>query len=47
MNNIPKEIYLNLSEIEPNEDFLIEEPYITWSKEKVNDNDIKYVLSDK
>ena len=41
MKNTPKEIYLNFEE--HGEDFK-DHDQITWSEEKINENDIKYVL---
>ena len=44
MKNIPKVIYLNLEE--KGEDFK-DHSQITWSEERINDNDIQFVLSDQ
>ena len=43
MKNIPKVIYLNFEE--RGEDFK-EHAEITWSEERINDSDIRFVLSD-
>ena len=43
MKNIPKVIYLNFEE--RGEDFK-DHTQTTWSEEKINDNDIRFVLSD-
>ena len=50
--NIPKEIYLQISDDCDTDDFLKEtkivgdegEVGITWCEDKINDNDIRYVL---
>ena len=43
MKNIPKVIYLNFEE--RGEDFK-DHAEITWSEERINDSDIRFVLSD-
>lgn len=43
MKNIPKVIYLNLEE--RGEDFK-DHTEITWSEERINDSDVRFVLSD-
>lgn len=43
MKNTPKEIYLNFEERW--EDFK-DHSQITWSEERINDSDIRFVLSD-
>jgi len=44
MKNIPKEIWLQVGDCESCNDFnkLSE---VTWYTDKINDNDIKYILS--
>ena len=47
--NIPKEIYLQISDDCDTDDFLKEtkiagDAGITWCEDKINDNDIRYVL---
>ena len=43
MKNIPKVIYLNFEE--RGKDFK-DHAEITWSEERINDNDIRFALSD-
>ena len=47
MKNVPKKIYLQISQYAPTDDFkeLNRVSDVTWCEDKINDNDIEYVLA--
>ena len=46
MKNTPYRIYLQVGEVEPDDDFK-ECAEVTWCEDKINDNDICYVRAGK
>ena len=44
MKNIPKKIYLHIEDEWEVEDF--EDAEVTWSDERISDDDIEYIISD-
>lgn len=45
MKNLPKRIYLNIGDECPDDVDFRDLEEVTWSDERINDNDIEYVIA--
>lgn len=45
MKNVPERIYLNIGDGVPDDVDFRDLSEVTWSEERINDNDIEYVIA--